>query len=132
MLRRLSGILVLVVFLFAIGGCGSGGDSGTNGTLTLAASSNLVAGTHVVTASAVYSNTTAKKFQGIPITFTYTARSASGVVQTASYTAITDDSGTAYDLPRSFTQINEAIAVTIIATVDGLRSAPTIIELSAL
>uniref|UniRef100_A0A6S6M256 Big-1 domain-containing protein n=1 Tax=Citrifermentans bremense TaxID=60035 RepID=A0A6S6M256_9BACT len=123
---------LLLLALLALSACGSGGDSNTNGLLTLDASSQLLAGQHVVTATATYANGTASSVSGVPIILNFTARSASGTIGTPYSTEVfTDSSGTTPPVTVNYTQINEAILVTVTATTGGLRQSKQL-ELSAL
>lgn len=121
-------LFLLALCLLAFAGCGSGEN---NGTLTLDVSPELSAGVYKVTASATYSNATASNLSNTPITFTFTARSASGTVPDP-YTVkvYTNDSGVAPPVDASYLQINEAVSVTVTATTGDLRQSKTV-ELAA-
>ncbi|WP_026839885.1 hypothetical protein [Citrifermentans bremense] len=132
MFSRFRSLFLLALGLLALSGCGSGGDSNTNGVLTLNASSELLAGQHVVTATATYTNGTASSVSGVPIVLSFTARTASGTIGTPFSTEVfTDSSGKTPPVDVKYTQINEAILVTVTATTGGLRQSKQL-ELSAL
>lgn len=132
MFSRFRSLFLLALSLIAFSGCGSGGDSDTNGLLALDASSALLAGQHVVTATATYTNGTASSVSGVKIVLSFTSRTASGTIGTPYTVEVhTDSSGKTPPVTVPYTQINEAILVTVNATTGG-HSQSKPLELSAL
>jgi hypothetical protein len=127
-------LLMALLCLFAVAGCGSGGNSETSGTLSLnVAPTDLTGGQFNVLATAVYvpaastSNTSvpATTPQGVPITITMAIHTLNGTPFVVSKELFTDSTGTV-SLSRNIGQTSEITYVDVTATTGGLSQSRTI------
>jgi len=121
---------IALLFMFSIAGCGSEGDSETNGTLTLSAVAPVNAGTVTMTATAIL---TPGKV-GSDISFTTYYFNAGGAYPTGagcSGTQKTDPTGTA-TISCNFIQISDPATLQISATSGGLAAIPVSIPIPGL
>ena len=115
-IRFVTGILCL----FALAGCGSGGDSNTNGTLVLTVGSlDDTGGRFTVTSTATYTNSTSTSLTGVPVKIVTTIHTLTGTPQVITENHSTDSAGTVVSI-QHILQTTENIFVDVTATTGGL------------
>lgn len=118
-------LIIGLLFLFAMAGCGEG-DSDTNGTLSLdVSSSDLTGGLYRVVATAVYSNAGLSAADA-PINIVTSVHTLNGTPVVFSDSLEADETGTVTS-SRNIQQINEVIFVDVTASTGGLSRSETVV-----
>jgi hypothetical protein len=125
-------LLAGIVCLGFLAGCGSGGDSNTNGTLALTlAATDDTGGRYDATSTVVFSSTASTaststiSLQGVPVKITTSIHTLSGTPQVFTESLSTDTAGTVTSV-HHIAQTTEAIYVDVTASTGGLSQSSSV------
>ena len=112
--------------LLSLAGCGSGGDSNTNGDLALVVTTaDLTGGQYSVVATATYSNGTASSLVGVPIKLVTSIHTLNGT-PTVFTDKLSAGSTGIVTASRNILQTTEVIFVDVTASTGGLSQSQTV------